>query len=541
MKNTISYKMLLIVTEVFFLTYIFINDHFHKEYLKENKQVNIQNLDNSNKKENLIRKNINSNIDKPKYNDTIICNNISELRNQEIVNIENKTIILNGYYQKNDLKSIITYYWDKKNNSPDDRGSIIKSNKSLTGRFIHQFDTINVANFGIFPNDKKITENLNELAVLASKQGKPLQFNSGKYLIQSDLNSENKETPNNLNKKGFLLPSNLKLINDPNTIFKGIPNSASNYSIITLHYSNNVSINSLRIIGDKDEHLGTNGEWGHGLFIVGSRNISIDKISVSDCWGDGLILSGDGELSGGKKGAINKNISINSLSSSNNRRQGLTISNGKNIIFNSIKIDNIKGISPESGIDFEPDYYYDVLQNINLKSVYTKNSANSGIIFSLQALNNKSEPIDIIITDFISYNERSFYIGGSWSEHIKGNISFYNFTSFNSPISAIEIRDYFNQPNLNFKNVKIKNPNQNERSDFYGSAILIYKDIDDSISDQGKIEPKISFGNVIISDSRKKMKHGLFMKNRTNAEKKFRNVNIRNIQIDGNISNPIVQ
>ena len=47
-----------------------------------------------------------------------------------------------------------------------------------------------------------------------------------------------------------------------------------------------------RIIGDRDNHLGTTGEWGHGIMIRGSSRVTVRDIHISRCWGDGVSIGG---------------------------------------------------------------------------------------------------------------------------------------------------------------------------------------------------------------------------------------------------------
>lgn len=469
-------------------------------------------------------------------NDTLFLDNLSQLRNLEPPH-NNTVIILQGYYNRNDLPFRLEYYWQENLNDKDNEGNIIKSKKSQKGRFFYSLsDTINVAQFGIFPQKKLITGKLNTIAKLAASKKKVLAFNKGTYWIDSSLIPQNDGTGNNLNKKGFIIPSYSRIFTNEKTFFKSIPNNCPNYSVICIHYAHNVKINSLNIIGDLETHQGTAGEWGHGLFIVGSKSIQIKNINVSNCWGDGVIFSGDGESAGSILKGSNENIRIGSLTSYKNRRQGLTISNAKNLIIDNINISDIKGVAPACGIDFEPDYYYDLLENIILKNVTTKNCDNSGIIFSLQELNKSSVPIDVEIIKYNSSGERSFFIGGSREEQISGTIKINSFISESSPVAAIEIRDYFNQPDLLFGNVQISNPNMDKRNDFYGSGILIYKDIDDQNDIIGKSSPKIIFDNLNIKDTRSipYMQHGIFIQNRISPTEGIKNISVKKTTIKGN-------
>ncbi|WP_293932245.1 hypothetical protein [Sphingobacterium sp. UBA6645] len=482
--------------------------------------------------------------------DTIVLNTISQLREISKFKLDSalqrgvQHFKILGYYSAGDLPKPIIYTWNETLHDNDNGGNIIRAKNNINGVFHYELESeLNVSSFGIFPDRPQITEQLNRAAEIAAKHNISLNFNDGNYLIDASLKSRKKTTPNNLNKKGFSIPSNSQILTSPKTIFKAIPNGDPNYSIISLHYVENVRINSLRIIGERNSHRGKQGEWGYGLFIVGSSNVQIDNVDVESCWGDGVILSGDGDMAGGISGKSNENIFINKIFSSKNRRQGLTISSGKNIKINYINVHSTHGIAPECGIDFEPDYYYDKLENIQIGEVNSKRNANTGIIFALHALNQKSVPVSITINKIISEGERAFFIGGARSENVKGTINVNQIMSKNAPIAGIEIRSYYNQPDLVFDHVTIENPNRTKREDFYGSGILIYRDIDDIEPIHKKISPRIRINNakVIDHNSSKFMQYGIYINNRNNEKESIKNVEIGNLNVLGHKQTPLLR
>lgn len=92
-------------------------------------------------------------------------------------------------------------------------------------------------------------------------------------------------------------------------------NSSEYYDIIYVEFpNNNVSIISGKLVGDKDTHNYDSGgthEWGFGIQIRGSKNISIKNVDLSNFTGDGILLSGQnitsyiGEASAFRFGDIN--------------------------------------------------------------------------------------------------------------------------------------------------------------------------------------------------------------------------------------------
>src|SRR5690606_5365022 len=104
------------------------------------------------------------------------------------------------------------------------------------------------------------------------------------------------------------------------------PNSAKNYKVFSITNVSNVTMNGPVIKGDRAKHTGTS-EWGSGIAIYGSRNITINDAVVTDCWGDGIIL--------GSGSTVNKNIAINNAYSRNNRRMGFAIISVDGLLLNS--------------------------------------------------------------------------------------------------------------------------------------------------------------------------------------------------------------
>lgn len=143
-----------------------------------------------------------------------------------------------------------------------------------------------------------------------------------------------------------------------------ISNDRTHYNIIGIIDKDNILLDGTgEIIGDVETHTGTTGEWGHGVLISGSRNISVKDLRISYCWGDGLSVSYAEKILT-DKGLVNSPysppeiINITNIKSSYNRRLGISIINGDGIILeNSITEGNgtINGTSPKAGLDIEPN------------------------------------------------------------------------------------------------------------------------------------------------------------------------------------------
>src|SRR5690606_16040148 len=105
----------------------------------------------------------------------------------------------------------------------------------------------------------------------------------------------------------------------------------------------NVKVNNAYLIGDKDKHLGTKGEWGMGINILSSSNVNIINPKIKKTWGDGIYI---GELSLAKqknikkKSFTNTNINIKEGSIDDCLRNGISIISGVNILVDGVTIQN---------------------------------------------------------------------------------------------------------------------------------------------------------------------------------------------------------
>lgn len=149
----------------------------------------------------------------------------------------------------------------------------------------------------------------------------------------------------------FILNSNTNVI--LNGTIKLLSNDLTNYQIFRLYNIDNVIISGNgSIIGDVETHTGTTGEWGHGISISSSRHIMVKDISISKCWGDGITIASYSEDN------LSKDITIDNIVSTYNRRLGVSLISGDGIKFiNSTTESNgtINGTAPKMGLDIEPN------------------------------------------------------------------------------------------------------------------------------------------------------------------------------------------
>jgi polygalacturonase len=170
--------------------------------------------------------------------------------------------------------------------------------------------------------------------------------------------------------KKINLRSNMLLKMDPAAILKAKSCSLIRHYLLYVNGKSNVEIAGGQLVGDRDTHsyAGTSThEWGHGIQILGSTRVTVRDLRVSKCTGDGVCI-------GGKS----SDVVIGNIVSTNNRRQGLSITNCTNIKVYDSEFSYSKGTSPECGIDLEPDDGY-YLSTVLIQNCRMNNNAKYGI------------------------------------------------------------------------------------------------------------------------------------------------------------------
>lgn len=222
------------------------------------------------------------------------------------------------------------------------------------------FDNINIRGTWNVPiiqsnffKNLDITNSLQEVINLSNADiQNTIIINNGEYKVSVSVN----------NGIALSLNSNTKFILNGNIILEA--NSFNNYSILEINSCENVHISGNgSITGDSITHTGTTGEWGMGINILGSKNISIIGIKVNNCWGDSIYI-----------GNNNTNtINISKCFLDGSRRQGISITNGENITITDCIISNINGTSPKAGIDVEPNAG-EIITNVLIQNVKVSDS-----------------------------------------------------------------------------------------------------------------------------------------------------------------------
>jgi uncharacterized repeat protein (TIGR02543 family) len=167
------------------------------------------------------------------------------------------------------------------------------------------------------------------------------------------------------------LKSNMNLSLSAGAVLKAIPNSSDNYAVVQLTGISNVTITGGTVQGERDQHMGTTGQWGHAFSVLGSDHVTITGTTSRDCWGDGFYIGANGT-------AQCTNIQLTNLTGDNNRRDGLSIIHADNVVVDNCVFKNSHGQAPEAGIDIEPNAN-NTVNNVTIKNSDILNNGESGI------------------------------------------------------------------------------------------------------------------------------------------------------------------
>jgi parallel beta-helix repeat protein len=154
--------------------------------------------------------------------------------------------------------------------------------------------------------------------------------------------------------RSLRLRSRMHLKLSPAATLVAKSNALERAYVVLIQDAHDVEVSGGAIIGDRDRHLGTTGEWGHGLTSRGSSAVTIRDIRISRCWGDGISIGANASRPGHPV-ATSRDVVVARVACVGNRRQGLTIGRSQNVRVFDSEFSDTGGTAPQAGIDIEPD------------------------------------------------------------------------------------------------------------------------------------------------------------------------------------------
>uniref|UniRef100_A0AAU8BET9 Tail spike n=1 Tax=Bacillus phage Adastra TaxID=3143958 RepID=A0AAU8BET9_9CAUD len=210
---------------------------------------------------------------------------------------------------------------------------------------------------------------------------------SGTYMIDG----VNRSTQYNVWRNGgIVVPSDVNIIMDYDTVIKVIPNDAWGYSAFYVGRASNVTIRGGQIIGDKANHTYNTtlnketNEWGFGICIEASDNVIVEGVRIRECIGDGVIISPLG-LATDPNYRTSTNVTVRKCVIDGSRRNNISVTGCEYIILEGNTLTNAGdgGVTPKFGIDIEGygegDIDYEFPLNITAKDNYVAGSRKAAI------------------------------------------------------------------------------------------------------------------------------------------------------------------
>ena len=176
-----------------------------------------------------------------------------------------------------------------------------------------------------------------QAAIDALPAGGTLALGPGNYVIDPE--------------RSLRLRSRTRLSMTPETRLIARANAAPRAYVLLIEGVHDVQVSGGRIVGDRDHHLSSAGEWGHGIMVRGAEQVSLRDLHITKCWGDGISVGG---ISGVRM-VPSRDVRIEDVICTGNRRQGLTIGRSRNVRVLRSHFLATHGTLPGCGIDIEPD------------------------------------------------------------------------------------------------------------------------------------------------------------------------------------------
>ena len=141
--------------------------------------------------------------------------------------------------------------------------------------------------------------------------------------------------------------SNVNLLMDPDAVLKVTSvDQHGDVGIIGVNDESNIVISGGKIIGARSFYA--ENENGHGVQLLGAKNITIANMVITENWGDGVYI-------GVTNGIKCEDITIRNCEIYYNRRNNITITYGDNTRIEGCNIHDADGTEPQAGICVEPN------------------------------------------------------------------------------------------------------------------------------------------------------------------------------------------
>jgi parallel beta-helix repeat protein len=224
--------------------------------------------------------------------------------------------------------------------------------------------TVNVRSFGATGDGVTDDTAAIQAAFDSLPNGGTIEIPDGTYLINAS------------GEVGGLRPHSHQHIQlSAGAILQVAPTDAGNYEVLQIDFVDDVSVTGGTFIGDRASHLGTTGEWGHGITVRSSTNVTLEGITSRDFWGDGFYIGRHYYDPPGSE-----HVTVRNVIADHNRRQGMSITDATDVLVEDSVFENQGGTPPEAGIDLEPSLPDRTAAQITLRGNRMTNNHAYGIL-----------------------------------------------------------------------------------------------------------------------------------------------------------------
>ncbi|HHR6455457.1 TPA: hypothetical protein ACS772_000894 [Providencia alcalifaciens] len=274
------------------------------------------------------------------------------------------------------------------------------------------------------------------------------------------------------------IPSNSRIEFSPNSRIKQLPNDKDLTYVFNFYLRDNIEIIDPEVWGDKAEHTGTTGEWGHCYNLTNCTNIRLVRPKAYNAWGDGFYV---GLEYFGASSKHTDGVTIVDAEYDNISRNGLSFCSGKNVSISVKKGGLVDRTLPKAGCDIEPE----VGSQSPIKPTYENchlwlNTSKSltGLLFYVG-----SEDImtncDITVHEYVSYNDVTPLQISKIKTLSSGILKIENFTTHKSLSSPIFIEWGKDNVNLDVDKVTMIESNVENSSNTERQAAVFVSALND--------------------------------------------------------------
>lgn len=281
--------------------------------------------------------------------------------------------------------------------------------------------SLNVKDFGAIGNattgDQAVIQQALDFA--SDHSIEHVVFPSGLYYVDAG-------STNDGSSGGIELYDNVTIHMQADTVIQGLASSSTHSNIFRAKNKKNIKILGGIIKGDRMTHLGTAGEWGHGINILGCEQVTIAGTTIIDCWGDGIYLGSDPLTH-----APAKQVRLIQVRCSNNRRQGLSVTSIDGLYAEHCTFNESNGTSPQCGVDLEPNTKFGMLKNVTFMNCRAENNVLVGFLIQLSRLDATSERVDIQFVNCRTNSNKYGYCVQYCNDDVRGTVKFVDCTATN--------------------------------------------------------------------------------------------------------------